>query len=152
MLLVQLTQTLMNERLSYVSELQCTVLEVKMVEGLGTTIDVILVNGVLNEGDTIVVCGLTGPIVTTIRALLTPPPMHEIRVKVSHCMRKPASALAPSLSPLAPLLFSSDDHTMLIPIPAILPSLSACGDFVAGKCSTGGQPSLKTDLFAATHA
>jgi translation initiation factor 5B len=82
MLLVQLTQTMMNERLSYVSELSCTVLEVKVVEGLGTTIDVILVNGVLQEGDTIVVCGLNGPIVTTVRALLTPPPMHEIRVKV----------------------------------------------------------------------
>jgi translation initiation factor 5B len=83
MLLTQLTQNLMNERLSYVSELSCTVLEVKVVEGLGTTIDVILVNGVLQEGDTIVVCGMNGPIVTTIRALLTPPPMHEIRVKVS---------------------------------------------------------------------
>lgn len=55
MLLVQLTQVMMPERLSYVSELACTVLEVKVVEGLGTTIDVILVNGVLNEGDTIVV-------------------------------------------------------------------------------------------------
>jgi len=82
MLLVQLTQTMMIERLSYVSELSCTVLEVKVVEGLGTTIDVILVNGVLQEDDTIVVCGLNGPIVTTIRALLTPPPMQEIRVKV----------------------------------------------------------------------
>ena len=54
MLIVQLTQNMMNERLSYVSELSCTVLDVKVVEGLGTTLDVILVNGVLNEGDTIV--------------------------------------------------------------------------------------------------
>lgn len=105
-----------------------------MVEGHGTTIDVVLVNGVLHEGDQIVVCGmqvsifktfsnlvkcadfvfyvmyhcllrsvyiviviilrilhvidinvysgLKGPIVTSIRALLTPHPMKELRVKV----------------------------------------------------------------------
>lgn len=37
--------------------LQCTVLEVKVVEGYGTTIDVVLVNGMLHEGDQVVVCG-----------------------------------------------------------------------------------------------
>ncbi|KAG5098035.1 hypothetical protein JHK82_047889 [Glycine max] len=38
--------------------LKCTVLEVKVVEGHGTTIDVVLVNGVLHEGEQIVVCGM----------------------------------------------------------------------------------------------
>ena len=30
----------------------------KVIEGHGTTIDVVLVNGVLHEGDQIVVCGM----------------------------------------------------------------------------------------------
>mgnify|MGYP001940457696 FL=1 len=63
-LLVSLTQTRMSRNLMYLSELECTVLEVKVIEGLGTTIDVVLSNGVLREGDKIVVCGLNGPIVT----------------------------------------------------------------------------------------
>jgi translation initiation factor IF-2 len=91
-LLVQLTQTRMNDKLMYLSELECTVLEVKVIEGLGTTIDVILSNGVLNEGDRIVVCGLNGPIVTNVRALLTPQPMRELRVKASTISRSGAWA------------------------------------------------------------
>jgi len=82
MLLVNLTQQRMNDRLMYLSELECTVLEVKVIEGLGTTIDVVLSNGILREGDKIVVCGLNGPIVTQVRALLTPQPLRELRIKV----------------------------------------------------------------------
>lgn len=82
MLLVNLTQKRMSDRLMYLSELECTVLEVKVIEGLGTTIDVVLSNGILREGDKIVVCGLNGPIVTTVRALLTPQPLRELRIKV----------------------------------------------------------------------
>lgn len=91
-LLVDLTQSRMTERLMYLSELECTVLEVKVVEGLGTTIDVVLCNGVLHEGDRIVVCGLNGPIVTTIRALLTPQPMRELRVKSAYVHHKQVKA------------------------------------------------------------
>lgn len=85
MLLVKLTQERLSERLMYLSELECTVLEVKVIEGLGTTIDVVLSNGVLREGDKIVICGLNGAIVTQIRALLTPQPLKELRVKVCCC-------------------------------------------------------------------
>lgn len=53
----------------------------KKIEGLGTTIDVILVDGVLHEGDKICLLGFGGVIKTTIRALLTPHPMKEMRVK-----------------------------------------------------------------------
>lgn len=81
MLLVQLTQKMLKEQLFLSPQLKCTILEIKVVEGLGTTADVIVSDGILKEGDTIVLCGMHGPIVTTIRALLTPPPLKEIRVK-----------------------------------------------------------------------
>lgn len=91
-LLATLTQSRMSENLMYLSELECTVLEVKMIEGLGTTIDVVLSNGVLNEGDKVVLCGLNGPIVTQIRALLTPQPLKEMRVRGAYVHHKQVKA------------------------------------------------------------
>ncbi|KAG5643584.1 hypothetical protein DXG03_000637 [Asterophora parasitica] len=92
LLLVNLTQQRMSERLMYLSELECTVLEVKVIEGLGTTIDVVLSNGYLREGDRIVVCGLNGPIVTQVRALLTPQPLREMRIKSAYVHHKEVKA------------------------------------------------------------
>lgn len=96
MLLVKLTQERMNQSLMYISELECTILEVKVIEGLGTTIDVILSNGVMRESDKIVLCGMDGPIVTTVRALLTPQPLRELRVKVSRTLKRSSSLMASS--------------------------------------------------------
>lgn len=81
-LIVEMSQSKLAKRLMYSEELQATVLEVKAIPGLGTTIDVILVNGTLREGDTMVLAGTDGPIVTQIRSLLMPQPMKELRVKV----------------------------------------------------------------------
>jgi translation initiation factor 5B len=61
-------------------KLTCTVLEVKVVEGFGHTIDVVLVNGEICEGDNIVVSTMEGPVLTQVRALVTPPPNRESRV------------------------------------------------------------------------
>lgn len=91
-LLVTLTQERMTNSLMYLSEVECTVLEVKVIEGLGTTIDVILSNGVLHEGDRIVLCGNPEPIATNIRALLTPAEMKELRIKSTYVHNKEVKA------------------------------------------------------------
>ncbi|RLG39958.1 MAG: translation initiation factor IF-2, partial [Thermoproteota archaeon] len=57
-----------------------TVLEVKEEPGLGTVLTAIIYDGAIRRGDTIVVGGKTGPIVTSVRALLRPKPLVEIRV------------------------------------------------------------------------
>ncbi|KAK1755782.1 hypothetical protein QBC47DRAFT_300279 [Echria macrotheca] len=91
-LIVQLTQERMVGALMYLSEVQATVLEVKQIEGFGMTIDVILSNGILREGDRIVLCGVDGVIKTNIRALLTPAPLKELRLKSAYVHNKEVKA------------------------------------------------------------
>lgn len=80
-LIIESCQSWLAKRLMYSEELLATVLEVKAIPGLGTTIDAILINGKLREGQTMVVAGTDGPITTQIRSLLMPQPMKELRVK-----------------------------------------------------------------------
>lgn len=154
-LLVLLTQRMMAESLRYLgTHLECTVLEVKVAEGLGTTIDVILANGILKEGDRIAVCGLNGPIVTTIRALLTPQPLRELRVKSVYQHHKRVKAAlgvrvcAPDLeravagSQLVVIDRSTDEETakasVMQDLTAILDSVDKSGRGVCVQASTLG--------------
>lgn len=91
-LLLELTQKRMSKQLMYLSKVEATILEVKVVEGFGYTIDVVLSNGILHEGDRVVLCGLNGPIATNIRALLTPPPSRELRIKSEYIHHKEVKA------------------------------------------------------------
>lgn len=91
-LILHLTQEKMTGSLMYLAEVQATVLEVKAIEGFGMTIDVILSNGILREGDKIVLCGVDGAITTNIRALLTPAPLKELRLKSAYVHNKEAKA------------------------------------------------------------
>jgi len=90
--LVAMSQSFLAKRLSYTEELQATVLEVKAIGGFGTTIDIVLVNGRLKFGQTIILAGTDGPIVTTIKALLTPSKMQDLRVKCGYLEHKDLKA------------------------------------------------------------
>ncbi|OAD53060.1 Eukaryotic translation initiation factor 5B [Eufriesea mexicana] len=91
-LIVDACQGPLAKRLMYSEELQATVLEVKVLPGLGTTIDCILVNGMLREGETMIVAGTDGPIVTQIRSLLMPQPLKELRVKNAYIEHREVKA------------------------------------------------------------
>lgn len=122
LLMIQSMQEQMLKRIMWQQEPKCTLLEVKAIDGLGTTIDVVLLSGRLRVGDTIVCCGINGPIVTTVRALLTPKPMKEMRIKVRR--RVYGNALPPVPTPPVHLLF-----TFPLPCP-LSPPLSRQGSYV----------------------
>ncbi len=58
-----------------------TVLEVKEVKGLGTTVDVILYDGLAKRGDFVILGHPNGAIVTKAKAVLKTSPLKEIRVE-----------------------------------------------------------------------
>jgi len=88
LLLCQIAQRKLWRQLMWCANLQATVLEVKAIDGLGMTVDVLVVNGYLREGDKAVFCTLDGPVVTEIRGLLTPPPSREMRIKSEYIHHK----------------------------------------------------------------
>ena len=103
--LAGLTQQYLQKRLRYAEgPAKGVVLEVKEHPGLGTTMDVIIYDGVLRVGDTIVVGGKEGPIITTVRALLMPKPLQEIRSREARFMNVDAVYAAAGVRVAAPNL------------------------------------------------
>jgi translation initiation factor 5B len=81
LLLCQILQRKLWRRLMWCTNLQCTVLEVKAINGLGVTVDLLVVSGYLRDGEKAVFFTLDGPIVTKICGLLTSLPIWEMRIK-----------------------------------------------------------------------
>ncbi|KAL5460056.1 hypothetical protein EMCRGX_G033474 [Ephydatia muelleri] len=81
-------QKFLVDKLMLSQELEAVVLEVKVIPGLGHTIDVILRDGFLYEGDTLVLTAADGPFTTTARSLLMPQPLKELRVKNAYANHK----------------------------------------------------------------
>lgn len=79
-MLAGLAQRFLKEKLEISKEAKGTVLEVKEVKGLGTTIDAIIYDGKISVGNYLIVGGKE-PLVTKIKALLEPPVLKELRVE-----------------------------------------------------------------------
>ena len=85
--LIGLTQKFMTKKIKFRENTKCVILEVRKLDGVGYTIDVILINGRLKVGDTIMFLTYQGVKTTQIKRIYSPPEGKEIRVKselVSH--------------------------------------------------------------------
>jgi len=80
MMLAGLSQQFLKGKLELSKKSRGTVLEIKDVTGLGTTIDVIIYDGTMRVGDNLIIGGKE-PIITRIKALLRPPALRELRVE-----------------------------------------------------------------------
>ena len=79
-ILAGLSQQFLKQKLITTDEAKGTILEVREVTGLGTTIDVIIYDGIICRNDFLVIGGRI-PRITKIRALLVPEPLRDIRVE-----------------------------------------------------------------------
>lgn len=80
MMLTGLAQRFLKERLEVSNECRGTVLEIKELKGLGTTIDAIIYDGTVKRGNHLIIGG-EEPTVTKIKALLRPADLKELRVE-----------------------------------------------------------------------
>ncbi|MDP3733912.1 MAG: translation initiation factor IF-2 [Nanoarchaeota archaeon] len=106
MVLTGLAQKYLEKKLEVEEKGPCkgTILEVKEEKGLGTTINAIIYNGTLRVNDTIIIGSIETPIVTTVRALLEPAELSEMRDKKSKFKNVKSVTAATGVKISAPLL------------------------------------------------
>lgn len=78
--LIEYSQTNLISDITWSNEFKGLILDSNLVEGLGSTIDVILFNGEIKTGNKILISSTDGVIETTVRNILTPHPNTESRV------------------------------------------------------------------------
>lgn len=125
MTVVGLAQRFLEEQLhTEQGPAKATILEVKEEVGLGTTIDTIVYHGTIKNSDKIAIGTKGEPVVTTIKALLKPRPLDEIRdprerfdkVKEVHaaCGIKISSPNLDTVVPGAPLRVCNENKEDII--------------------------------------
>ena len=92
-ILMGLAQQYLTDKLVTSCHSKGIILEVKDVQGLGTTIDTIIYDGTAHKNDFLVVGGRT-PTIAKIRALLIPEPLKDIRTEKKFRSIDEASAAA----------------------------------------------------------
>lgn len=78
--LAGLSQQFLKQSLITTEQAKGSILEVKEVTGLGTTVDAIIYDGIVKKNDFLVIGGKS-PRITKIRALLMPEPLKDIRTE-----------------------------------------------------------------------
>ena len=151
MMLTGLAQRFLKERLEVSNECRGTVLEIKELRGLGTTIDAIIYDGTVKRGDHLIIGGKE-PTVTKIKALLRPSALKELRVEKKFDSVKEVHAAAgikisaPNLeniiagSPIICVSVSSkiDEATQIVQKEVEEVEFSAEGEGVIAKADTLG--------------
>lgn len=83
-MILKMSETFMKKKTTLSEKFECVVLEVKNVEGFGTTLDVILVDGFLQENDKICVGTMDGPVITKVKSILVPQHCKDAKAKHSY--------------------------------------------------------------------
>lgn len=131
--LIGLTQQYLKERLQVTEgPAQGTVLEVREEVGLGVTLNAIIFDGILHAEDTIVIGGKEGPITTTIRAILVPQPLEEIRDSKKKFNSIPEAHAAAGIKIAAPDIDDAIPGSPLIAVGGDM-TLEKAVDYVASE-------------------